>query len=105
VTPIADGLRGSGQPATALSLSCPVCRARFRGTATCSRCGADLARLMRLAAGAWRLRRRSRAALLEGDWNAASAAASASRRLHDTGPARRLEALARTLGGVPETLP
>ena len=40
---------------------CPVCRARFRGVAVCSRCGADLARLMLLAAEAWRLREAARA--------------------------------------------
>lgn len=49
-------------------MACPVCRAAFRGTEVCSRCGADLAPLMRLAVRAWRLRQSSRAALLAGDF-------------------------------------
>jgi predicted amidophosphoribosyltransferase len=42
---------------------CPVCQARFRGAAICSRCGADLGRLMHLAAQAWWLREAARAAI------------------------------------------
>jgi hypothetical protein len=45
---------------------CPACRARYRGTRTCSRCGADLSLLMRLEIRAWRLREAARLALLEG---------------------------------------
>jgi predicted amidophosphoribosyltransferase len=47
---------------------CPVCQARFRGTSTCSRCGADLGRLMLLAAQAWRLRETARMAIAAGDF-------------------------------------
>jgi len=47
---------------------CPVCQARFRGAAICSRCGADLGRLMRLAAEAWWLRETARAAIAAGDF-------------------------------------
>jgi predicted amidophosphoribosyltransferase len=46
---------------------CPVCQARFRGAAICSRCGADLGRLMRLAAQGWWLREAARAALSAGE--------------------------------------
>jgi hypothetical protein len=42
---------------------CPVCLARFRGTRECSRCGADLTMVMKLAARAWRLREAAREAI------------------------------------------
>ena len=51
-----------------LANQCPVCQARFRGVGTCSRCGADLRRLMRLAAEAWRLRESARTAIASGDF-------------------------------------
>ncbi len=47
---------------------CPVCQARFRGVSICPRCGADLGRLMRLAAEAWRLREAARTALAAGEF-------------------------------------
>ncbi len=50
---------------------CPVCQARFRGAAVCSRCGADLARVMRIAAEAWRLREAARQALMAGEFGLA----------------------------------
>lgn len=53
------------QPAAILK--CPVCSARFRASATCSRCGTDLTLLMRTAARAWVARSHCRAALLAGD--------------------------------------
>jgi len=46
---------------------CPVCQARFRGARICSRCGADLEPLMRLAVHAWQLRQSAREALGAGD--------------------------------------
>ena len=45
---------------------CPVCRARFRGTRECSRCGADLKPLMVLACLAGRSRRQAWQALSAG---------------------------------------
>lgn len=48
-------------------LRCPVCSAKFRGSAACSRCGTDLTLLMRTAARAWVARSQCRAALLAGD--------------------------------------
>jgi len=45
------------------ALSCPACRARFRGTRECSRCGANLDTLMALAAEAYTLRQAARRAL------------------------------------------
>jgi hypothetical protein len=65
-------------PRKPLVLKCPVCSAGFRSVPQCPRCGTDLWALMRLAAQAWRLRQRSRAALRDGDltqalrWHAAA---------------------------------
>jgi predicted amidophosphoribosyltransferase len=50
---------------------CPVCQARFRGSATCSRCGAELDSLMLLLAKAYQLREEARKALQAGDWEQA----------------------------------
>ena len=46
---------------------CPVCQARFRGSAICSRCGADLAPLLSLIEHAYGLRREARKAIETGD--------------------------------------
>ena len=64
--------------------SCPVCRARFRGSSQCSRCGADLSALMGLAAQAYRLRQSARQLLKQGHCQAALASAQAAQRLHRT---------------------
>jgi len=53
------------------SPKCPVCQARFRGSETCSRCGADLGPLMLLTARAYKLREEARQALLAGEWGRA----------------------------------
>jgi hypothetical protein len=63
---------------------CPVCRARFRGSPRCSRCGADLTVLMLLAAHAYILRRAARQSLRQSDYQAALASAQAAQRLHST---------------------
>jgi predicted amidophosphoribosyltransferase len=46
---------------------CPVCQARFRGSAICSRCGADLQPLFSLIDHAYRLRQSARKAMETGD--------------------------------------
>jgi len=61
----------SGPNGLAEAGRCPVCQARFRGAAVCSRCGADLARLMRIAAEAWSLREAARRAILAGEFGLA----------------------------------
>jgi len=66
------------------SASCPVCRARFRGSSQCSRCGADLAALMLLAAHAYVMRQATRQSLMRGDWQAALNSARSAQRLHST---------------------
>lgn len=79
---------------------CPACRAPWRAVATCPRCGADLAPLMRLAARAWALREAARAALLAGGAAAqALALARAAYALERTPRAQRLLALALIAGG------
>ncbi len=60
---------------------CPVCNARFRETSTCSRCGADLAPLMCLAAEAHRLRAAARYAVCGGDFAGAWACAHQAQKL------------------------
>ena len=49
------------------SRRCPVCRASFRGTRPCTRCGADLTPLMLLYTAAYCLRREAMAALVSGE--------------------------------------
>lgn len=68
-------MSAGGNAAPQSAAQCPVCRARFRETRLCSRCGADLSGLMWIAARAWRLRRDARQALLNGDWKRAARAA------------------------------
>jgi len=50
----------------------------------CSRCGADLSRLMTLAAQAWQLREQARAALAAGELQDASVWADQAQRLQWT---------------------
>lgn len=73
---------------------CPACRAPWRGVATCQRCGAELAPLMRLVMRAWTLREAARAALVAGEGATALARAQAACRLERTPRALRLLALA-----------
>jgi hypothetical protein len=58
------------------SPKCPVCQARFRGSATCSRCGADLDSLMSMIAKAFQLREAAKRALQAGDYEQAQRLAS-----------------------------
>ena len=63
---------------------CPVCRARFRGAETCSRCGADLGPLLLLSAHAFRLRQRARGHLRQRNFLQALACAVEAERLRST---------------------
>ena len=85
---------------------CPVCRARFRQTRECSRCGADLKIVMGLLARAWRLREASRQAILDGDFPRARALASEAQQISHAPAGRRLESLSSWLAahgpGTPE---
>ena len=71
-------------------LACPVCHARFRGSATCSRCGADLSPLMRLTVAARQRGANALRAAAEGRFDQAASMAATARHLHDTPLTRRL---------------
>ncbi|MBU2547270.1 MAG: hypothetical protein KKB20_02565 [Proteobacteria bacterium] len=73
---------------------CPVCRAKFRGTALCSRCGADLTGLMTLAARAYLFRQHARRAISEGDWRQGLNMAGQAQDLCATPQGERLRLLA-----------
>ncbi len=72
---------------------CPVCRAKFRGAVECSRCGADLRPLMRLALEAWKLRSEARRALAAGDLGLALDFAAEAERTQSTPSGAMLVAL------------
>ena len=72
------------------SLRCPVCRAKFRGTRQCSRCGADLTGLMILSAGAQRCRANSKKSLFVLNFGKAHEFAAAAQKEHATDTGRKL---------------
>jgi hypothetical protein len=74
-------------------LYCPVCKARFRGSAECSRCGADLTALMLLASQAYALREAARQALRSGDGRNALSSARAAQGLHATAEGNLLQSV------------
>jgi hypothetical protein len=78
-------------------LCCPVCKARFRGAAECSRCGADLTAPMLLVAQACALRQAARRALRSGDARNALASARAAEGLHSTAEGDLLQSVCAVL--------
>lgn len=76
---------------------CPVCKARFRGQRQCSRCGADLSRLMLVMARAYNLRRQAQRALLEARYHDACELVQEAQSLHRTALGRKMLVVARTL--------
>ena len=84
------------------ALRCPVCRAQFRQSRTCSRCGTELTPLMLLAGRAHQLRQSAASALRAGDLPRAASLARQAQAVHATDRSRRLAAvtalLARRLG-------
>jgi hypothetical protein len=93
-------LRAGLGTAAGIENRCPVCQARFRGSRTCSRCGADLEPLMVLAVQSWELRQAARQALDAGDFERALEFAIEAQGAQNTG---RGEAL-RLLGAWLKTL-
>jgi len=77
---------------------CPVCRAPFRSTRECSRCGADLTHLMSILAEAQITRKNAVAAIHSGDFQKARILAEQAQDLHDTEAGRRLLLLTTWLG-------
>jgi len=80
---------------------CPVCQARFRGSRTCSRCGADLEPLMRLAVKAWQLRQAARQSLDAGDVERALELAIEAQGIQETESGEALELLSAWLACCP----
>ena len=72
------------------SLRCPVCRAKFRGTRQCSRCGADLTGLMVLSARAQHCRANARKSLFALNFEKAHEFAAAAQKEHATETGRKL---------------
>ena len=72
------------------SLGCPVCRAKFRGTRHCSRCGADLTGLMILSARAQHCRVKARKSLFGLNFEKAHKFAAAAQKEHATETGRKL---------------
>ena len=77
---------------------CPVCQARFRGAAICSRCGADLGRLMQLSAEAWRLREAARTALAAGEFGLCLERAMQAQEVQSTPTGEALRKISEWLG-------
>ncbi len=76
---------------------CPVCQARFRGASICSRCGADLGRLMQLSAEAWRLREAARTALAAGEFGLCFELAARAQEVQSTRAGQALREIAQWL--------
>jgi hypothetical protein len=81
---------------------CPVCQARFRGSAQCSRCGADLSALMLLAVHGYALRQAARQLLRQGDSGAALASAQEAQRLHATPQGNDLQWVCMAMANAPD---
>jgi hypothetical protein len=81
---------------------CPVCQARFRGAPVCSRCGADLSRLMTIAAEAWRLREAARGAIAKGEFGRAFEFAGRAQEAQSTPAGEALVRLGAWLRGTAE---
>ena len=69
---------------------CPVCRAKFRGTRQCSRCGADLTGIMVLSMRAQRHRENAKKSLYNLNFKKAHKFAEAAQTIHATEPGRKL---------------
>jgi hypothetical protein len=80
-----------------MGLCCPVCKARFRSAAECSRCGADLKALMLLVSQAYALREAARQALRSGDGRNALASVRAAQGLHSTAEGNLLQSVCSVL--------
>jgi predicted amidophosphoribosyltransferase len=72
------------------SSRCPVCRAKFRDTRQCSRCGADLTGIMVISARAQRYRATARKLLYALNFEKAHELAAAAQREHATETGRKL---------------
>jgi hypothetical protein len=97
---LASGLPFTATQQAGVENRCPVCQARFRSTGTCSRCGANLEPLMRLAVRAWQLRQAARRALAVGDVERGVVLANEAQGIQDTGSGESLRLLGEWLKTV-----
>jgi len=72
------------------SSRCPVCRAKFRGTRECSRCGADLSGIMMLSARAQLHRTDARKSIYALNFEKARNLAAKAQKEHATATGSRL---------------
>jgi len=79
---------------------CPVCKASFRAKHRCSRCGADLSRVMLVVARSCQLRRQAGQALREARYRTAYELASRAQNLHHTPLGQKVMLVARVLDMV-----
>jgi len=79
---------------------CPVCKAKFRGTRKCSRCGADLSAIMRLCTIAKQNRENCRTAILSNDFEKAYDLAQKAQGMHNTNPGKKLLILSSWLNSI-----
>ena len=79
---------------------CPVCKARFRAQRQCSRCGADLSRLMLVVARAYQLRCQAGQALREARYRTAYELGAEAQNLHHTALGQKMMLVARVLDMV-----
>jgi hypothetical protein len=93
---LSSGLRSAG-----VENRCPVCQARFRGARVCSRCGADLEPLMRLAVKAWQVRQAARQALDAGDVEQVLGLAIEAQSIQGTESGEALRLLGAWLKSIP----
>jgi len=81
-------------------LQCPVCGANFGGESRCTGCGADLSRLMEIAAKSLHLRQQARQALRRRQYSEAYRLSSRAQDLQQTSIGRRLVHTAQIMDAV-----
>lgn len=75
------------------TLKCPVCRASFKETKECTRCGADIKPLMTVTAKAYVLRKAARDLMFLGDLDRSLEFAEKAQKLHRTDAGGKLKLL------------
>ncbi len=81
-------------------LQCPVCRASFSGESHCAGCGADLSKLMEIAAKSLYLRQQARQALRRRQYSKARQLSSRAQDLHQTSIGKKLLHTAQLMDAV-----
>ena len=71
-------------------LQCPVCGADFGGESRCTGCGADLSKLMEIAAKSMHLRQQARQALRRRQYRQACRLSTQAQDLHQSSSGQKL---------------